>query len=1446
MRHCLRTLSTQRIRRTRSCLRRLFTESHTHEHLHLDEHLNIKRVHDRPSPCMSLSRCVHHVALCMADSSILCMADSSIPWSSCALMRSHHALHIHKHLKQQPFQDQLHRHSRHLLALAGDADRHRAPLQQMHRQLRGAEFLRLSPLLRAPRYTTRLLDHPQEEKQQKQQQQRRHHSRLSLRGHSTMTKFQHHQLNKHLSHPWSLLPRPRLRQRHRQCSRCDIFSHRLASKRGRSCFARTDAVTTSSTGLSSQLAYASICHFMLLLSVSDMLRLSCTWTHQHVGDSVSSDVSSDVYECIARSWAHQHVAHTAGSSWLVSLPPLGHVGYYGTFAPQANPQHMPSSARSSWLVSLEQHRTGEGQVRQSPKSLHVQAGVIWRESLTHVGYYGIAAHVYCHGRVSLASAVKTSWHVAYTVTAGCSMSMIVCAHPLPLRAHPHVAAEAGSSWRVSLGHLGHVGYYGHLFPQADFQHALPFDGAHSLVSLKLHDIEGGDDKPLPLSIHEAAGSYRHVSLAHVGYYGLAAHIADHCADLRCEFVRHAASGSCTHVSYHGYIVGYSLSISACYPGDLVLHEQHQHVGLRPWPWAISLTHQHVGYFGHVTLVASFPDVFVTSSAYELAAATHVGYYEYIISVPCVSRVLDTQPVAKFEAWPHQHVPPLASQLSRSSLQGHSQSTLACNLSASAQHEQHQHVGPFESEWHAYDRQTELKHARIGLERVMPERADKGQQHSQQAHLHFLPLTRQAWFLLFVAGFWDSGRSWGLFSVFLPLRPRFHKPSGISSSLCYLVVFRFSCATPWGNASSRVLSFLGSLAYFAFPSSGVRERFADKCAWIPPTLSLPLTFLAQSARCISQPWVHTPKAPQAVNAPRVAQRHSGPLSCLRRLHEAIPSRSLRRLPREHAQSAWDARCRLFTRRHGTHRPLHPMRGQRVGEATQPGPSTPPPTTRGRSSSATRVLDTNASETPRQDGSGQEIQHIQLRLKAISGRLITLQCRWMKRDAAWKWFAETQGMRLHHQGRSTPGTILHEWLQRFDQHLTDEGVREIESALAIHPDPPHGPPDSLNRTPAGSDQMAGTPAAPCTPALSRLPGTPRGPRVPATPVSVPLPGPDIPPTQSDPRPPNASTDRCVGCHFWLGRTIPTQRQLPKTSSELVDTVCHRLLLLMGEPTVTAAQRRVLVSLVLTMPRWLWPEPHRNPGSQLHPHSRPRLLQERAQLLLQSDWDSLMASLQPDGLPPDDPPDVPPRQPGLLTDEDCKRLLRAGKQGRIATAWRQLFSFGLAPANDKTQKLIEDKWLPAPLFPDQLRGTFLCPADAKDLLTDERLLQVSRTLQAGSSSDALGWTHESWRSILHLPHGRRLVREMLTLYACGEIGHEGEDLVNASLLIPLYKNHKADAVRPIAVPSVFRKAYARATLAHGPAPIRSYDKGRGETYCHPSSETSGGRLRHRLLKD
>ena len=138
--------------------------------------------------------------------------------------------------------------------------------------------------------------------------------------------------------------------------------------------------------------------------------------------------------------------------------------------------------------------------------------------------------------------------------------------------------------------------------------------------------------------------------------------------------------------------------------------------------------------------------------------------------------------------------------------------------------------------------------------------------------------------------------------------------------------------------------------------------------------------------------------------------------------------------------------------------HPARGHRIGEASNPGPPSQQDieipatadTTPGRDSTQT-----SAAPRPLHDQGGEiPIQDAHIKVKALSGRTINLQCRWMKRDSAWKWYAETQGNRLQHQGRNTPGTVLQEWLQIHDCHLAMEGVREIEAALAIHPDPPHG--------------------------------------------------------------------------------------------------------------------------------------------------------------------------------------------------------------------------------------------------------------------------------------------------------------------------------------------------------------------------------------------------------
>ena len=179
-----------------------------------------------------------------------------------------------------------------------------------------------------------------------------------------------------------------------------------------------------------------------------------------------------------------------------------------------------------------------------------------------------------------------------------------------------------------------------------------------------------------------------------------------------------------------------------------------------------------------------------------------------------------------------------------------------------------------------------------------------------------------------------------------------------------------------------------------------------------------------------------------------------------------------------------------------------------------------------------------------------------------------------------------------------------------------------------------------------------------------------------------------------------------------------------------------------------RRVFLAMALTMPRWLWPEPPKPPGHVLPPQARPRFLQARALLFGDSDFDALLTTLMPED-ESTAPPPSPPRVPGLLQHSDCRRLLQAGKQGRLTAAWKQLFSYGVAPADKDTAERLRAKWLPAPLFPTELRGSYSTTATARASLTPEAIQQAASRLTTGSATDALGWSHESWSRAFQLPH-------------------------------------------------------------------------------------------------
>ena len=215
---------------------------------------------------------------------------------------------------------------------------------------------------------------------------------------------------------------------------------------------------------------------------------------------------------------------------------------------------------------------------------------------------------------------------------------------------------------------------------------------------------------------------------------------------------------------------------------------------------------------------------------------------------------------------------------------------------------------------------------------------------------------------------------------------------------------------------------------------------------------------------------------------------------------------------------------------------------------------------------------------------------------TGRNATLQCRWMPRTGSWRWWTGSGDNRLQHQGRGSPANILREWMRVFEMEVFQEGLDEINSVLALHPDLPASLPGAPPPTPgepaAMTNSRAGGPA--------RLPATP-------------LPSYLTPVADSQIRvdPPEAPPDirhdysRCRGCPFWIGNALRTQRSLPASTLQIVDSICAAILARLNDPLSCPESRRVLLAMALVMPRWLWPETPRPQGTHLPPRARPHLL-------------------------------------------------------------------------------------------------------------------------------------------------------------------------------------------------------------------------------------------------
>ena len=260
--------------------------------------------------------------------------------------------------------------------------------------------------------------------------------------------------------------------------------------------------------------------------------------------------------------------------------------------------------------------------------------------------------------------------------------------------------------------------------------------------------------------------------------------------------------------------------------------------------------------------------------------------------------------------------------------------------------------------------------------------------------------------------------------------------------------------------------------------------------------------------------------------------------------------------------------------------------------------------------------------------------------------------------------------------------------------------------------------------------------------------------------------------------------------LQAQIATQRSIPPSVLLLVQQSMAQLGHIALDPAHPPRVREVAWVAWLLAPRWLWPEPARAPGTNLHPHARPRLVRERAQWLQEGNWHAILSALGPPdqpvsaaSLPADSLPGPAPQPPGTFTTTTARAFAHMARQGRLTSAWRRLWSYGLASPSTSTTAALQAKWHPDLARPDW-HPPAASTATASALHTDVRLKRSMRELAHGTAADAHDWTAEAAQQLLRHSPVLQHAKELLILYTTAAGGDVLVDLCNTSLLVPLNK--------------------------------------------------------------
>ena len=275
---------------------------------------------------------------------------------------------------------------------------------------------------------------------------------------------------------------------------------------------------------------------------------------------------------------------------------------------------------------------------------------------------------------------------------------------------------------------------------------------------------------------------------------------------------------------------------------------------------------------------------------------------------------------------------------------------------------------------------------------------------------------------------------------------------------------------------------------------------------------------------------------------------------------------------------------------------------------------------------------------------------------------------------------------------------------------------------------------------------------------------------------------------------------------------QRQLPKSCTDLVGKTLLDLSTLAQDLRLAASQRELAWIVFFLAPALLWPEPGKQEGGR-PPQARPQLVKQCVQQVRSGHWIDLINGLpQPPARNP-----VEPTAPGVVTPSSAKAWMSEASRGRAAQAWRRLHSWGIAPSTPDTLAQVAAKWAIQPQH--SLPAWQIPRLELLDMMiAPPRLAKALRHFQKSKASDAHGWAPAAFKQLLGQSQARKAILAALKAMWLNELSGLSLALSSISRSFPLRKNEQGQ-VRPIAMPTMFRKLQATLTSLHFLTEIQEY---------------------------